>query len=477
MEKSCRCAIHNFVTAIVLSRPYSSSSRGAIREDLRLACGRSWRYKNYSCTDHFAADVYKMATEAVLGGGVQQIYEQLRGAGNDKGQEESNTIEPKEFFWDQFLKYISTAIVALSVFHVSVALLHGGGVVCFPPSDTRSLRIERPEGNDYTFSRSQSDYVNSYCSRSVPLSEYFPIYLLVHGLLLIAPHYVWGALFKGDFDSFYAIAERFDRLRDSKTGEYDPKNFDRVQKLELEYGGINRTIFQSYIVKLVLQVLACVGSIVFSQAFFIDFSFSFNCPKNITEKDIPPDWPLNTSVLCVFTTLRVLSLVRYADYILIGAATLLILWGLLWCIVRHTAQLGSVEIANFAFQSCLAPDSFTFPHILSWPKCPCFSERCCTCRYPRISLHNFISPRIKNDLDFLLMCLFRADSSHGKVFKDIQINKELKRLIGRDHQLLHLYVNVQQDMATKGEIPEDEEDELTEEDLADGDSDVLDHST
>ena len=75
------------------------------------------------------------------------------------------------------------------------------------------------------------------------------------------------------------------------------------------------------------------------------------------------------------------------------------------------------------------------------------------------------------------MCLFRADSSHGKVFKDIQINKELKRLIGRDHQLLHLYVNVQQDMATKGEIPEDEEDELTEEDLADGDSDVLDHST
>ena len=477
MEKSCRCAIHNFVAAIVLSRPYSSSSRGAIREDLRLACGRSWRYKNYSCTDHFAADVYKMATEAVLGGGVQQIYEQLRGAGNDKGQEESNTIEPKEFFWDQFLKYISTAIVALSVFHVSVALLHGGGVVCFPPSDTRSLRIERPEGNDYTFSRSQSDYVNSYCSRSVPLSEYFPIYLLVHGLLLIAPHYVWGALFKGDFDSFYAIAERFDRLRDSKTGEYDPKNFDRVQKLELEYGGINRTIFQSYIVKLVLQVLACVGSIVFSQAFFIDFSFSFNCPKNITEKDIPPDWPLNTSVLCVFTTLRVLSLVRYADYILIGAATLLILWGLLWCIVRHTAQLGSVEIANFAFQSCLAPDSFAFPHILSWPKCPCFGERCCTCRYPRISLHNFISPRIKNDLDFLLMCLFRADSSHGKVFKDIQINKELKRLIGRDHQLLHLYVNVQQDMATKGEIPEDEEDELTEEDLADGDSDVLDHST
>ena len=30
-------------------------------------------------------------------------------------------------------------------------------------------------------------------------------------------------------------------------------------------------------------------------------------------------------------------------------------------------------------------------------------------------------PRIKNDLDFLIMHLFRADSGHGKVFKDIQV--------------------------------------------------------
>ena len=44
------------------------------------------------------------------------------------------------------------------------------------------------------------------------------------------------------------------------------------------------------------------------------------------------------------------------------------------------------------------------------------------------------------------MTLFRADSSHGRVFKEIQIDKELQKLRGRDHQLIHLFLNVQLDM-------------------------------
>lgn len=396
-----------------------------------------------------------MAAELV-GGGVQSIYEEIRGSGGGKagGEDEPNSIEPKEYFWDQFLKYISSAILALTVLNVSVEFLRGGGVVCFPPPDSRYLVDAEPGEKDYEFGRSHADYVNNYCARSVPVTEYFPIYILVHGLLLIAPHYVWGALFKGDFDSFFAIVEKFDRLRDNRTGEYDARNFDRVLKLELEYGGKNNKIFSSYVVKLFLQLLVCIGSIIFSQKFFINFSFSFICPDDFDE-GIPPNWPLNASVPCVYTSLRLLSLVRYADYILIVAAALLIVWGLVWSFVRHTVQLGYAEVAKFAFQSCLTPDSFAFPHILSWPAYP--SRSGCTFRYPRISLDNLVSPRIKNDLDFLLLRLFRADASHGKVFKDIQVHKELKSLLGRDHQLLHLYINVQQDMAQTGEIPGDEE--------------------
>ena len=51
----------------------------------------------------------------------------------------------------------------------------------------------------------------------------------------------------------------------------------------------------------------------------------------------------------------------------------------------------------------------------------------------------FFTPRISCDLDFLVMRLFRADSGHGRVFKDIQVAKEIKSLVTQDHVLLHLY--------------------------------------
>ena len=66
------------------------------------------------------------------------------------------------------------------------------------------------------------------------------------------------------------------------------------------------------------------------------------------------------------------------------------------------------------------------------------------------------APRIHNDLDFLEMCLFRADSSHGRVFKEILIDKELRKFRGQDHELLHLFLNVQLDM---NNLMEDEKEE------------------
>ena len=347
-------------------------------------------------------------------------------------KKEGATIQPKEFFWDQFLKYITSAILALTVLNVSIEFLRGGGVSCFPPSNTLAVIREELEGGLYEFARGQTSYINSYCARNVPITEYFPIYILVHGLLLIAPHYVWSAIHNGDFDSFFAIVEKLDRLRDSSTGEYDAKNFDRVTKLELEYSGTK--IFVSYILKLVLQLFVCIGSIVFSAAYFVNFSFSFYCPEEVTS-DMPDGWPLNITVPCVYTSLRILGLIRYADFVLLSIALLLVLFGLVWCCVRHTEQLGHLQIAKFSFHSCLNADSYIFPSLVSWPGCPCFaklkkSERnlgqwvqklWIFTHYPMLHLNNVFSPRILHDLDFLLLMLFRADSSHGQVFKDIQV--------------------------------------------------------
>lgn len=303
-------------------------------------------------------------------------------------------------------------------------------MVCFPPSDTANLVLMESELNIR-----QGIYLNNYCARSIPTTEFFPIYILVHGLLLVAPHYIWSSVHNGDFDSFFAIAKKFDRLRDPKTGDYHVNNFNRVTKLELEYGRGKRKIFNAYIFKLFIQLCVCIGSIAFSAKFFTDFMFSFDCPRDFSTDNIPHGWPINTTVVCVYTSLRILSLVRYADFFLNALALALTIYGFMWCFMRHTGELGHLQIAKFSFQSCLSPDSFVFPPVVSWPVYPCF----CRCRkvlstfcrsrpmwiiihYPCPHFQNMRSPRVQSDLDFLVMRLFRADSSHGVVFRDIQVS-------------------------------------------------------
>ena len=370
---------------------------------------------------------------------VKGVYDLI----NSEKKKESSSIQPKEFFWDQFLKYIASAILALTVLNVTVEFLRGGGVSCFPPSDNVAINAQDLEGKMlYEFGRGQTSYINNYCARSVPSTEYFPIYILIHGLLLIVPHYIWSALHNGDFDSFFSIVDKLDRLRDSATGEYDTSNFDRVTKLELEYS--NRKIYYTYILKLLLQLAIVVGSIIFSALFFQNFSFiffcpgtnvdDFTCPEEHTDIGVPCGWPLNITIPCVYTSLRILSLVRYADFFLLMIAAGLVVYGFVWCLVRHTEQLGYLELAKFSFQSCLKPETFVFPSIVSWPTYPCFTSRkkdkkavfwiqklWLVTHYPKINWRQIIEPRIQHDLDFLLLVLFRADNSHGEVFKDIQV--------------------------------------------------------
>ena len=283
----------------------------------------------------------------------------------------------------------------------------------------------------------------------------------MQGILLIAPHFIWHAVFKGDFDSFFAVTEKLDRLRDRKTGKYDSTNFDRVEKLELEFGSKRKRIFLGYIAKLCLQLAVCIGTITFSDTFFTDFSFTFQCPTGIKNNTgFPDNWPLNTTVPCVFAGLRVLNLIRYGDYILTGMAMILIAVGLVWCAIRHTKELGHLDIAKFVFQSCLTTKTHVFPRMLEVRRRAYHTDTCWHCMFPfalccycckGCILCSFrfmlFMPRIRNDLDFLQMTLFRADSSHGRVFKEILIDKELQKLHGKDHQLIHLFLNAQLDMA------------------------------
>ena len=335
-------------------------------------------------------------------------------------EEESSkevTIRQKDFFWDQLLFYVGSAILSLTLLDISVEFLRGtGGVVCFTPYQ---------DGN---FTRDQAAFVNSYCSQSLPLSEFYPVFIIVQGLLLLAPQYLWESLFRGYFDFFFSLVSDLDHLRSPKNGEYVERNVNIVKKLEAEFSSSQRGIFRYYVAKNFIQLAIALVSTALSLILFQDFTTSFLCPR----QKVPDDWPLSYNVTCVFTSLRILSLIRYADYALIIVLVFVTVYGLVWCIRRHTTELGYQEIALFAFASGLPFEHFIFPS-------PLRSRRC------KEKIKAIFLPRIRNDLDFLLMRLFRADAGIGQVFKDIQIYNEMKRHFDLDHELLHLFVSAQQD--------------------------------
>ena len=232
---------------------------------------------------------------------------------------------------------------------------------------------------------------------------------------------------EGQLEFFFKLAKDLDALRDSKTGDYDPKNLDIVKKLGVEFA--NRRIFLSYFVKLVIQLLVTLASAAISGVLFSDYTDFFICPSVKTE-----GWPLDTNVSCVYTRLQVILILYYADYVLVALVCCVFVYALLWCLSSHTNELGSIQIAYFTFTSCLTPDSYVFPS--PWKsKNLTFKQR--------ISLA--FQPRVQNDLDFVVLLLFRADSGHGKVFRDLQIFATLKALLNEDEELLLLYIDAQQD--------------------------------
>ena len=89
-----------------------------------------------NCVPRRGASAERMRSAQVIAeaphGAVKSVREDKDSDADEKGE-----IEQKEFFWDQFVTYISTAISALTVLNVSVEFLRGGGVTCFPPTSAR----------------------------------------------------------------------------------------------------------------------------------------------------------------------------------------------------------------------------------------------------------------------------------------------------------------------------------------------------
>ena len=97
--------------------------------------------------------------------------------------------EPKLFFWDNIIFYLASAILGLSVSNIVVDFLRPepNAVACYPPENT---------------SRDQAAYINNLCNDHLPFTENFTLALVIHGAVLLTPHYLWKAYFSARLNRF-----------------------------------------------------------------------------------------------------------------------------------------------------------------------------------------------------------------------------------------------------------------------------------
>jgi len=75
-----------------------------------------------------------------------------------------------------------------------------------------------------------TQYINNYCSGNLPPTQFFPVFIVVHAILIALPHYLWLNLYGDNFDFFFDLALQ---LKPIKTkGKYEETNFTIVSELD-----------------------------------------------------------------------------------------------------------------------------------------------------------------------------------------------------------------------------------------------------
>ena len=95
----------------------------------------------------------------------------------------------KDFYWDQILFYLVSAILGLSFLDLSVEFFRGTIIKCYI-ADTAARK-------------DQVAYFNNYCYGSLPNSQYYLIFIIISALIIIAPHYLWTSYFGSYFIFFF----------------------------------------------------------------------------------------------------------------------------------------------------------------------------------------------------------------------------------------------------------------------------------
>ena len=330
------------------------------------------------------------------------------------GESGSDALKHRDFFWDSIILYSVAIILALAGVDAIAEFVRGSSVVCRSGSD--------------------GDYINNYCAGSLPATEYIPAIIFIYGLVIAIPHYIWVATYAGQFDYFFSVVKQLDRSKDEKTKLFNKESIALVRELSYAFTTYGRnSMLWLYRLKLVFQLVVAVGFFVFVIVFFTEFDVVFLCPRNNATDD--PFWPLDESVECVYTSMRLFWWVRVVYLILVCFIMIAIVWGSLWSISGHPEELGAESVAQFSFQSGIPP---RFYRSSFYKYCRCVNGTILA----RIPLP-FKRPTIWSDLDFLLLKLFRTDAGVGRVFRAMLIEMEMITLIEKDQKMLSLHYRKQ----------------------------------
>lgn len=352
-----------------------------------------------------------------------------------KGEDDNapNRLIPRDFFWDNVVFLVVWSILALAAVDIITEFVRGGKVACFPPPNTN-------------YSDAEESFINTFCTSNVPFGAYISIFMVVHGLLIAVPHYLWTNHFSGSINFFFLLATMLKKAKEG-TGQYSPDDILIVRQLEGALASYKcGRIFHLYIIKLGFQLAWVICGLIFVAAFFYGrFGSSFNCPNDFD--GATNDWPVHTDVVCVFDILNLLKVLWIVEMLLLALAGFGLIWGLVWCFSVHPNELGSSDIAIFSYNYGLSSEYYV-------PKLP--SSNCIgsgfqylfhfSCLLQQVSCGG---PRIKTNMDFMVMKLHCSDGGLGYIFKQVQVANVLKQLNDDDRRRLNIHERKHRNIAAQ----------------------------
>lgn len=330
--------------------------------------------------------------------------------GSARGRRKESIMQV-EFFWDTAVASVVFSLLILVALDFAIESLRGSEVVCSPPyANTTTAEV---------------NYINHFCtSNYLPFGVHISTATFILGILLFFPHYMWSYHYSGSISLFFQLVGTLQRTEDDSSN-HSINDVIMVKELEILFS--SSSMFYSYILKLLFQlILVIIGFVSAIVIFQGEFDPTFMCHHTFDDL-----WPIYTDVTCVFHPLNLLKALWIADILLLLLGGCFLVAALIWCLNSHPNELGSNNIASFLYHYGL-PSKY---HVSKG-----FVFNCSGSIFQQfIRRYSCSEPRIRTNLDFLIMKLYSADSILGGILTGIQIRNINKELCEDDRRRLNIH--------------------------------------